>query len=104
MKTISSCLIGAYFTHHWGSRTDRGVARDAVPASRVAPCRSPGHGVFRLLERLSHRAAIGRQRRSPSFSSPGWVALFVPDSVTPIRLRPCRAVSIAPGQCRRRPD
>lgn len=104
MKTISSRLIGAYFTHQWGSRKDRGVTRGAVPASRVSTYRVLGLRALRVLERLSRRAAIGRQRCSPSFSSPGWVRLFVPDSVTPIRLRPCRVVSIAPGQYWRRPD
>lgn len=101
MKTISSSLIRAFLAQQWGSRTDRGIARDAVPASRGAPCRFHGLRAVHALERLSLRATTGRQRRSSSFSSPGWAMLFVPDSLTPIRLRPCRAVSIAPGQCRR---
>ncbi|ERI31010.1 hypothetical protein BURCENBC7_AP2189 [Burkholderia cenocepacia BC7] len=53
---------------------------------------------------MSLRAATRRQRRSTSFSVPGWGMPFVPNSVAPIPLQPCRAVSIAPGQCRRRPD
>lgn len=101
MNTISSGLIRAFLAHHRGSRNDRGRARDAVPASRVAPCRFPA---LRALERLPFRAATGRQRCSTSFGIPGWDRLFVPDSMAPIPLQPCRAVSIAPGQCRRRPD
>ncbi len=101
MKTISSSLIRAFLAQQRGSRTDRGIARDAVPASRVAPCRFHGLRAVHALERLSLWATTGRQRRSPSFSSPGWATLFVPDSLTPIRLRPCRAVSITPGQYRR---
>lgn len=101
MKTISSSLIRAFLAQQRGSRTDRGIARDAVPASRVAPCRFHGLRAVHALERLSLWTTTGRQRRSPSFSSPGWATLFVPDSLTPIRLRPCRAVSITPGQYRR---
>ncbi len=104
MNTISSGLIRAFLAHHRGSRNDRGRARDAVPASRVAPCRFPALRARRVLERLPFRAATGRQRCSTSFSIPGWGRLFVPGSMTPIPLQPCRAVSIAPGQCRRRPD
>jgi len=104
MKTISSRLIGAYFAHQWGSRKDRGDARDAVPASRVALSRFLARRALRVLARLSRRTAVGRQRYSLSFSSPGWIRLFVPDSVMPIRLRPCRVASIAPGPCQRRPD
>ncbi len=101
MNTISSGLIRAFLADHRGSRHDRGVACGAVPASPVAPCRFPA---LRALERLSLRAATRRQRRSTSFSVPGWGMPFVPNSVAPIPLQPCRAVSIAPGQCRRRPD
>ncbi len=104
MNTISSGLIRAFLAHQRGSRNDRGSACDAVPASSVAPCRFPVLRARRVLERLSFRAATRRQRRSTSFSVPGWGRLFVPDSVAPIPLQPCRAVSIAPGQCRRRPD
>lgn len=101
MKTISSSLIRAFLAQQWGSRTNRGIARDAVPASRVTPCRFHGLRAVHALERLSLRTTTGRQRRSPSFSSPGWTMLFVPNSLTPIRLRPCRAASIASDQCRR---
>lgn len=101
MKIISNSLISAFLARQWGSRTDRGIARDAVPASRVAPCRFHGLRAVHALERLSLWTTTGRQRPSPSFSSPGWATLFVPDSLTPIRLRPCRAVSITPGQYRR---
>ena len=103
MNTISSGLIRAFLAHHRGSRNDRGRARDAVPASRVAPCRFPALRARRVLERLPLRAATRRQRCSTSSSVPGWATLFMPDSA-PIPLQPCRAVSIAPGQCRRRPD
>lgn len=104
MNTISSGLIRAILAHHRGSRNDRGSARDAVPASWLARCRFPALRARRVLERLSLRAATRRQRRSTSFSVPGWGMSFVPNSVAPIPLQPCRAVSIAPGQCRRRPD
>lgn len=104
MKTISSSLISALLAQQWGSRTDRGIARDAVPASRGAPCRFHGLRAVHALERLSLWATAGRQRCASSFSSPGWATLFVPDSMTPIRLRPCRAVSIAPGPYRCRLD
>jgi hypothetical protein len=107
MKTISSHLIGAYVAHQWGSRKDRGNARDAVPASRVDPSRFLARRALRVLARLSQlsrRAEAGRQQYSRSFSSPGWITLFAQDNVMPIRLQPCRAASIAPGPCRRRPD
>lgn len=102
MNTISSGLIRAFLAHHRGSRIDGGSACDAVPASSVAPCRLPALRAHRVLERLSFRATTWRQRCSTSFGVSGWGALFVPDSVAPIPLQPCRAVSIAPGQCRRR--
>lgn len=107
MKTISCKLIDAYFAHHWGSRKGRGDARDAVPASRVALSRFLARRTLRVLarlSRLSRRTAVGRQRYSLSFSSPGWIRLFVPDSVMPIRLRSSRVASIAPGPCGRRPE
>jgi hypothetical protein len=104
MNTISSGLIRAFLAHHRGSRHDRGVACGAVPASPVAPCPFPALRARRVLERLSFRATTGRQRCSTAFSVRGRARLFVPDSVAPIPLQPCRAVSIAPGQCRRRPD
>lgn len=104
MNTISSGLIRAFLAHHRGSRNDRGRASDAVPASWGAPCRFPALRARRVLERLPFRAATRRQRCSTSFSVPGWGRLFVPDSVAPISLQPCRAVSIAPGRRRRRPD
>lgn len=104
MNTISSGLIRAFLAHHRGSRIDGGSACDAVPASVVAPCRFPALRARRVLERLPFRATTRRQRCSTSFGVSGWGALFVPDSVAPIPLQPCRAVSIAPGQCRRGPD
>ncbi len=104
MNTISSGLIRAFLAHHRGSRNDRGSACDAVPASSVAPCRFPALRARRVLERSSFRATTRRQRCSTSFSVPGWGRWFVPNGVAPIPLQPCRAVSIAPGQCRRRPD
>lgn len=103
MNTISSGLIRAFLAHHRGSPIDRGSACDAVPASPVAPCRFRALRARRVLERLPLRAATRRQRCSTSSSVPGWATLFMPDSA-PIPLQPCRAVSIAPGQCRRRPD
>lgn len=104
MKTRSCKSIGAYFARHRGSRKGRGDARDAVPASRVALSRFLARRALRVLARLSRRTAVGRQRYSLSFSSPGWIRLFVPDSVMPIRVRPGRVASIAPGPCGRRPE
>lgn len=104
MNTISSGMTCAWVAHQRGSRNDRGSACGAVPASSVAPCRFPVLRARRMRARSSLRAATGRQRCSTSFGIPGWGLLFVPDSVAPIPLQPCSAVSIAPGQSLRRPD
>lgn len=101
MKTRSHNLIRAFPAHPWGRRTARSTTRDAVPATRVRRCRFPGIRALRVLERLSFRTTSGGQRCAPSFE---WARLFVPGSLTPIPLRACRAVSIAPDQYRRRPD
>lgn len=101
MKTISSSVIRAWLAQQWGSRTDGGMTRGAVPASRVPRCRFRGFRAVHARERPSLCTATDRQWCPPSFSSPGWTRLFVPASLAPIRLRPCRAVSIAPRTCRR---
>ena len=104
MKTRSSHLIRAFFAQRWGSRTTGSLTRDAVPASRVRRCGLPRIRALHVLKRLSFRATTDRKRCPPSFNSSGWALLFVPDSSTPIGLRPCGGVSIAPGIARRRPD
>ncbi len=104
MKTNSSSLIRAIHAQQWGSRKNRGIARDAVPASRVSARRFDGIRVLRFLERLPFAAALERIRCRAPFRSLRSAGPFIPNGPIPFRVRPCRAIPSAPPACRRRPD
>ncbi|MCO8629428.1 hypothetical protein [Burkholderia multivorans] len=104
MKTNSSSLIRAIHAQQWGSRKNRGIARGAVPASRVSARRFDGIRVLRFLERLPLAAALERIRCRVPFRSLRSAGPFIPNGPIPFRIRPCRAIPIAPPACRRRPD